>query len=224
MQNEMIAYMSFAHVPQTFGYHEEVISEDANGVKKKKLILEGEFQQANITNRNNRMYTESLLARETKKLSSIIESRGGRPMELDHPLPGIEKKDLIKAQRVSLERACALCTHLEMNGNIVYGKSEVVEENQYGATLGGLVRRNWKPGVSSRGLGGKPLQTAQGFLMVPEDYNMVTYDYVSDPSNYNSILETIVEEQMLMIQQNERPSYRGRKLWSVLEDIYNERV
>jgi len=209
---ENFVYLSEALVPSSFGFKEVVINEDANGPIK-KIIVEGEYQTAGATNKNNRVYSEELLKRETGKMLVQIKERGGIPQELDHPIPGETKEALHLAQRVSLKEAAGLIIALEMQGNRVYGRSEIVEESKDGTTLAGLIRRNWKPAVSSRGLGGKPIQDPRGFLVIPESYQMVTYDFVSNPSNYNSVLNRFMEEQMFQI--SEANKYK-RKFWSVM--------
>lgn len=217
MSNEQqFFYLSEALIPSSFGYSEQVINEDATGRPIKKIIVEGEYQTAGATNKNNRVYTEELLKRETGKMFTQIKERGGIPQELDHPVPGESKEAMHLAQRVSLKEACGLIQHLEMQGNKVYGRSVIIEENDPGRTLAGLVRNNWKPAVSSRGLGGKPMQDPRGFLVIPESYQMVTYDFVSNPSNYNSVLNKFMEEQLFNVKESNK---YVRKLWPVMMNI-----
>lgn len=197
--NNKFAYISEAIEAKSFGYTEEIIGEDSNGAIK-AIVIEGEYQRADKTNRNRRVYSEELLGRETRLLMESIKGRGGIPGELDHPLPGNTEKDLLLAQRVSMSNAAVLNTHLEMTNKIVYGKSRVIEENANGRTLAGFIRAKWKPGISSRGLGGKPQMSAEGYLSVPMDYRMVTYDIVSNPSNHNSILQERMEEEFAMFE------------------------
>lgn len=211
MQNNVL-YFSEAFVSDKFGITEQVIGENANGPIK-KIIVEGEYQTADAKNRNNRVYTEELLKRETGRMFAQIKERGGIPQELDHPIPGESKEALHLAQRVSLKEACGLIQHLEMRGSMVYGRSEVIEENDSGRTLAGLVRRGWKPAVSSRGIGGKPMQDPRGFFVIPESYQMVTYDFVSNPSNYNSVLNKFMEEQLYHFEEANK--YK-RKFWDVM--------
>jgi len=194
-----IAYISEALEAKSFGYTEEVIGEDANGPIR-ALVIEGEYQRAEQKNKNQRVYSEALLGRETNILIEMIKERGGIPGELDHPLPGNTEKDLLLAQRVSMRTAAVLNTHLEMSNRIVYGKSRVIEESVDGKSLAGFIRAKWKPGISSRGLGGKPMMSAEGYLQVPMDYRMVTYDIVSNPSNHNSILRQRMDEEFAMFE------------------------
>jgi len=212
MEEIKLLYFSEAHLPTQFGYKEEIINEDVNGPVK-RIIVEGEYQTANAQNKNNRIYSEELLKRETGKMFTIIRERGGIPQELDHPIPGETKEALHLAQRVSLSKTAGMITHLEMQGTKVYGRSIIIEENENGRTLGGMIRAKWKPAVSSRGVGGQPFKNPQGLWMIPESYNMVTYDFVSNPSNYNSVLNKFMEEQIFSF--NEATKYK-RKFWEVM--------
>jgi len=214
--NKLMPYISEAFVSKKFGYTESKI-ETADGIKS-QIILEGEFQTAEKPNKNKRIYPLSLLQRETEKLREFIEERNGLPMGMDHPLPGETEKDLILTQRKGLENSCALCTVLEMNGKTVYGKSSVLE-GDYGTgdKLAALVRKGFKPAVSSRGLGGKPVYNpSDGFIYVPEDYNMITYDYVTDPSTHNAILNRYVEEEYKFASYI---TNTNKTLWNVMIDL-----
>ena len=218
--NDGMLYISEALTPSSFGYVEEKY-EDATGVKT-KIITEGEFQHADLKNANGRVYTETLLRRETVKLASFIEQRNGLPMEMDHPIPDPNNKQvsMVQLQRASLLNACALCVHLEMNGKVVYGKAEILEgDHGAGDKLASMVRRGFKPAVSSRGVGPEPRRNSAGLLMIPEEYSMVTYDFVTNPSTHNAVLSNYMEEQMKMF--GAKPT---RSLYQVLVDIKGDKI
>jgi hypothetical protein len=218
MNNKMI-FISEAFIPTVFGWNEQQIGENKHGPIM-ALIMEGEFQRAEAPNRNKRVYSEQLLGRETTKLQQFIAERNGLPMGMDHPLPGDTERDMILIQRMGMNDACALCKNLEMNNKIVYGKSQVLQgDNGSGDKLAAMLKAGFKPGVSSRGIGGKPTYSthnASGYIMVPEDYNMITYDVVSQPSTFNAILEQRVNEELMMFESQK--SY-VRKLWDVMVEL-----
>jgi hypothetical protein len=219
IMNDKRAYISEAFVPQTFGYTEEIISEDANGPIK-ALIIEGEMQRAETPNRNRRIYSETLLARETHKLQNFIRERNGLPCGLDHPIPtSDETASMQYIQRIGMENACALCTQLEMNNKVVYGKTRVLEgDHGTGDKLAALVRAKFKPGISSRGIGGKPsYQNNEGFIYVPEDFEMICYDFVTNPSTHNAILTQRINEELEFFEHISKQHVKT--LWSVLTDI-----
>jgi len=216
--NEKFAYISYANVPSKFGWKEEQISENANGPVM-ALILEGEFQRAEAPNRNKRIYSEQLLQRETGKLKKFIEERNGLPMGMDHPLPGDSQAALTLVQRMGMENACAVCKELDMSNKVVYGKATVLPSPSInGGQLAALVKSGFKPGVSSRGMGGKPSYAPSGHIMVPEDYSMITYDFVSQPSTFNAILNEQINEEIAMFEANIDHTEK-KKMWDVLIDL-----
>lgn len=211
--NNIRAYISEAFVSDKFGFMEEV--DQKTGIKY--LILEGEFQRANAKNKNTRVYSYPLINRETNKLKEIIESRGGHPMGMDHPIPDGTEASMIRIQRIDMENACGLTTLLEMHGDIVYGKAKVLQGDfSTGDKLRAFVQAGFKPGVSSRGLGGDPVFTAEGYMMVPDDYNMICYDFVTNPSTHNAILQRSFQEEVFIYQQEHK---YVKTLWDVLVDI-----
>ncbi len=217
MDNRMVPYISEAYMPEKFGFTEEIIGEDANGPIK-AMVLEGEFQRAEAPNRNKRVYSERLLGRETNRLREFIAERNGLPMGMDHPLPGEDEKDLTLIQRMGMENACALCTALEMANRVVYGKARIIEgDHGTGDKLAAMVRMKFKPGVSSRGMGGRPQYSPEGIIYVPEDYTMITYDFVSQPSTFNAILSRKFNEEFAVLESEYMALHRsGRTLWPVL--------
>ena len=211
------AYVSEALVSKSFGFTEELV-DGAHG-KIKRITMEGEFQRADEPNKNKRVYSRPLLERETLKLRQFIAERNGLPMGMDHPVPkGNTPEDLAAVQRIDMNNACALCITIEMNGSVVYGKAVALDgDYSTGDKLCSMVRKGFKPGVSSRGLGGEPRFDPRGFTMVPEDYTQVTYDFVTNPSVHNSVLESMVAEEVAMTGA----ASKGTKprLWNVMIEL-----
>jgi len=217
MSNQ-IAYISEAFVSKKFGYTES--RDEESGLMS--LMLEGEFQRANAKNRNTRMYSNPLLSRETTKLAALIEDRGGLPMGMDHPIPDGSDASMVRVQRIGLENSCGLTTMLEMHGDIVYGKAKaLVGDNSTGDKIAAFVKHGYKPGVSSRGLGGDPIHTNEGYVLVPEDYNMICYDFVTNPSTHNAILQRSFQEE---VNNWEQSNIHERKVWEVLTDLTNKNL
>jgi len=219
----MHAYVSEALVSKSFGYTEQRI-EMPDGTKRSEYVLEGEFQRANVPNKNNRVYEETLLKRETDALRERIRERGGHPMGMDHPVPNPNDPPQVQAsqiQRIGMENACGLTIALEMNNSVVYGKAKALAgDSGTGDKLVSFIKAGFKPAVSSRGIGGDPVFRS-GFMYVPESYKMVCYDFVTNPSVHNSILEQAIHEEFYMMQQ---ASKHKRKLWEVLKDIKDGKV
>jgi hypothetical protein len=90
--------------------------------------------------------------------------------ELDHP-----QHDSVKLNNVS-----HLITKLEMKGNEVIGEAEVLN-TPAGQVVKALIEGGVKVGISSRGLGTLS-EGDDGKRYVNEDFKLVTWDMVADPS------------------------------------------
>lgn len=219
--NNKRSYISEAFCGK-FGYTEQKIDTDRGPTFK--MVLEGEFQRAEEPNRNKRVYPLRLLERETKQLQNFINEHGGLPCGMDHPISSDTPEAMQLTQRIGLENSCALCTVLEMHGKTVYGSTEVLTgDNGTGDKLAAFVRKGFKPGVSSRGMGGQPVyDPSTGYMMVPEDYTMICYDFVSNPSVFNSILQQRLHEEFSLFESQYKKSH-GRKFFDVLIELANKR-
>lgn len=150
-----------------FDYVPEIV-EGQNGVKK--VIMSGVFQRAEAPNGNRRIYPKRLLERELSRLNTYISER--RMIgELDHP-PGEVKPRLREASHI--------ITFLEMRGNDVYGKLEILPTTR-GRDLLALHEAGVRIGVSSRATGGsRPLPN--GLREVDDTFCLNTFDVVNEPS------------------------------------------
>lgn len=217
--NENYVYLSEALIGREFGYSEKIF-EDENG-KHKKLVLEGVFSTAGKVNRNRREYSESLLRREAEKLNSKIKESGGLLGEMEHPMGNPEDKVYMqRATKVIQERACIIMKEeFDWKGMDVWGRAEILDgDGSLGDKLASHVRHGHIPGVSSRGVGGKPA-IAGNTIIVPESYSMITYDIVTDPSNYNSRLNMMLEEEIFKLKEENK---YVRKLWTGFEKLANK--
>jgi len=132
--------------------------------------FKGIFSEAERANGNNRIYGESLLKREVAKLQGQVSQR--RLLgELDHPSDEI----------VHLGNVSHIVTKLYMQGKHVMGEGEVLH-TPAGKVLNELLRAGVKLGISSRGTGTVDLDETGSKYVVGENYNMITFDMVSDPS------------------------------------------
>ena len=144
----------------------QIISE---GRSSGPMKIRGTFQRADEENNNKRIYPRSLLSRELDKLQEAVKER--RLMgELDHP-----QHDSVKLNNVS-----HLITKLEMKGNEVIGEAEVLN-TPAGQVVKALIEGGVKVGISSRGLGTLS-EGDDGKRYVNEDFKLVTWDMVADPS------------------------------------------
>jgi hypothetical protein len=136
---------------------------------------------------------------------------------MDHPIPDGTDASMVRIQRIDMENSCGITTMLEMQGDIVYGKAKILlGDYSTGDKLASFVRAGFKPGVSSRGLGGDPIHTNEGYILVPEDYNMICYDFVTNPSTHNAILQKAFQEEVMIFEEQNK---YHRSLWNVMVDL-----
>ena len=144
------------------------------GRGRKATRFRGVFSEAERPNGNKRVYGNSLLKREVTKLQSQVNER--RLLgELDHPTDEV----------VHLGNVSHIITKLHMDGNLVMGEGEVLD-TPAGKVLGELLRAGVKLGISSRGTGSVDLDEAGSNYVVGENYNMITFDMVSEPSSQDA--------------------------------------
>ena len=215
INTDLVPYISLALTSEKFGYTEGV--DEKTGLRS--IVLEGEFQNSTRRNKNDRYYAEELLMRENNKLIASINMRGGHPMGLNHPIPDPNDANAIKKLKtINLENACALTTYLEFHNGIVYGKAKAITgDYSTGDKLAALVRQGFKPGVSSRGVGPKPIYRPGG-IEVPNEWSLICYDIVTDPSTHNAILEQAYHEEY-----EAYTSYRSR-FYDVLINLSNKHI
>lgn len=145
--------------------------------KTKDMFAVGIFSSAELKNNNKRVYKKDLLEREVKKVQEKIEKKclWG---ELGHP-PNPE---------VNPDKIAIRTTQLEWRGNDLYGKAKILD-TPMGQIARTLVKEG-QMGISSRGLG-----TVGDDGNVNEDFHLITWDLVTDPSNNPSWVNGIYEGQ-----------------------------
>lgn len=172
---------------QDFTY--EVLSEDRPGGGPKKTYLKGLFQHGGIKNGNSRVYPAQILEREINKNLDKIK---GRNMlgELDHPTEG----------KIHLDKVSHVITELNMNPDgRVMGSLEVFDgPDELGGTpkgriLGSLIKRGVRLGISSRGFGSTKENNETN--EVQDDYKLITFDIVADPSTPGAFPSAVYEDK-----------------------------
>lgn len=141
----------------------------SEGKNNGKMRVKGIFGRCNEKNNNGRIYPTSVLESQLQKVQPLINERR-LCGELDHP-----QNDTVK-----LSNASHLITNLIMKGNELIGEAEILD-TPAGLTAQALIRGGVKIGISSRGMGTLS-EDANGDKIVNEDYRLVTFDLVADPS------------------------------------------
>ena len=133
------------------------------------MKIKGIFGRCNEKNNNGRIYPTAVLEGQLSKVQPMINERR-LCGELDHP-----QNDTVK-----LSNASHLITKLEMKGDELIGEAELLN-TPAGLTAKALVEGGVKIGISSRGMGTLS-EDANGQKIVNEDFRLVTFDLVADPS------------------------------------------
>ena len=143
--------------------------------KSQGTHIVGIWSSAELKNNNSRVYRKNILEREIEKVQNKVDE-GTLWGELGHP-PNPE---------INPERIAVLTKMLEWRGNDVYGKAKVLDTPL--GTIAKTLIKEGKMGISSRGLG-----TVSEDGYVNEDFNLITWDLVTDPSNNPSWVNGIYE-------------------------------
>ena len=158
---------------------EYITEQKDNG--KKNYKIKGIFMQADIKNRNGRVYPMEVLEKEVKRYNKeqIRENRAFG--ELGHP----------EGPTINLERASHMITDLYPDGKNFIGEAKILS-TPMGKIVENLMEDGAKLGVSSRGMGS--LNQKNGANYVRNDFYLATAaDIVADPSAPNAFVEGIME-------------------------------
>jgi hypothetical protein len=138
------------------------------------VILAGRLQKADTKNGNGRIYPKRTLQREVENYKKLVQEKRALG-ELDHPDSSV----------IELKNASHIVTHIEMRNDEVVGKLRLLD-TPAGRIAKDLIKGGVKLGVSSRGLGSTKEQG--GNTMVQDDFQLICFDLVSEPSTTGAFL------------------------------------
>ena len=148
---------------------------------KKNYKIKGVFMQADIKNRNGRVYPMEVLNKEVRRYNKEYINEKRAFGELGHP----------DGPTVNLERASHMITGLYPDGKNFIGEAKILS-TPMGEIVKNLMDEGAKLGVSSRGMGS--LDQKNGANYVRNDFYLATAaDIVADPSAPNAFVEGIME-------------------------------
>ena len=141
--------------------------------------VEGILQRAVAKNQNGRTYSKEILMRESKRYTDEVVKVGNAFGELDHP----------ESPVVSLKNASHVIKELWWDGDDLMGRIELLN-----TPAGNIVKEICKAGhtigISSRGTGSVQ-QTNEGTLEVQDDFELVCWDFVSNPSTHGAFMNPV---------------------------------
>ena len=159
---------------------EYITEEKENG--KKDYKIKGIFMQADIKNKNGRVYPMEILQKEVNRYDKEFIKEKRAYGELGHP----------EGPTINLERASHMITALYPDGKNFIGEAKILA-TPMGEIVKTLMDEGAKLGVSSRGMGSLE-QKKDGSNYVRNDFYLATAaDIVSDPSAPSAFVEGIME-------------------------------
>tara|TARA_R110000824_G_scaffold32672_2_gene105302 strand:+ start:10854 stop:11459 length:606 start_codon:yes stop_codon:yes gene_type:complete len=132
------------------------------------MILSGVMQKSDTVNGNGRVYPHDVLMKEMKNYQKLVKENRALG-ELDHPEDSV----------INLKNASHMITEVWWDGCSVMGKAKVLDTPS-GKILRSLVDSGVTLGISSRGMGS--VTEANGKTTVEEDFQLICFDFVSEPS------------------------------------------
>ena len=158
---------------------EYICEENENG--KKNYKIKGVFMQADIKNRNGRVYPMDVLNKEVERYNKQYVNEKRAFGELGHP----------EGPTVNLDKVSHMITKLYPDGKNFIGEAKIMS-TPMGEIVKTLMDEGAKLGVSSRGMGS--LDQKNGANYVRNDFYLATAaDIVADPSAPNAFVEGIME-------------------------------
>ena len=171
-------------------------------VRNGGMMLTGKLQEADVQNGNGRVYPHAIMEREVGKYKQVVEDHRALG-ELDHPDSSI----------INLVNVSHMVTEVWMDGPAVMGKIKVLETPS-GQILKALVESGVKTGISSRGMGS--VKEQMGKTIVEDDFQLICFDIVSEPSTPNAFMS--LQENKVMTEQVEK----NNKILNLMNEILGD--
>lgn len=159
----------------------EILTEGEGSNKVFKI--KGPMLQAEILNKNKRIYPKPVLKREVDKF--LKERKENRIGEWEHPQSAI----------ISRERAALIIESLDEQGNDFIGVAKVLTKWPMGRIIYNSLEEGLPVGMSSRSLGTINEMTRR----VNDDMRMITIDGVPTPSAPDCFVDGILESKNFII-------------------------
>ena len=160
------------------------VQEDASG----RVLVNGVLQRAGAENQNGRVYPKSILEREAKKYEQLIKERRALG-ELDHPDSSV----------INLKNVSHNIREIHWEGDDLVGTVEILPTPS-GNILKELLNAGILLGISSRGMGStKPVGGDK--VEVQEDFELVGWDFVSNPSTHGAFMRPMNESVNRKLQE-----------------------
>ncbi len=192
MKQIIVDYIPFKVTPQQIT---ESLKENGG-----RLIVKGVLQRAEAKNQNGRIYPKPILEREIKKYSATNIAQRRALGELDHRDSSV----------VNLSNVSHNIMEVHWKGDDVVGTVEILN-TPAGKILKELFEAGITLGISSRGLG--TTQTiGENTVEVQDDFELIAWDFVSNPSTQGAFMNPVNESLSLMDMMNGNKYDRVNKI------------
>ena len=192
---------------------------DEGGYCPNPFIVDVVLQKFGIKNANGRIYPERVLKREVEKYMQNIRDKRAIG-ETNHPAESV----------IDLSRTSINIIECHWEGHTLVGKMEILVSPGFrklgiisccADEIANLLMHGIKIGVSSRGLG--TVTQENGVLIVGNDYELVCWDVVSEPSTSGSWITTKGKEDLAQYTESKEvtKSTINEKV-AKIENILNE--
>lgn len=181
---------------------EELMPSECNMIQEsasdgKSVWLSGIYMQADLQNRNGRVYPLSEISAAVESAKQRIKEANGIFGELDHP----------SSLTINLDRISHVITEMWMQGSNAYGKAKLLN-TPMGLIAQELIKSGVKTGVSSRGAGN--VNESGGVT----GFQFITVDLVAQPSAPNAYPGAVFES----LQQYKH----GRNVITLAEQVQHD--
>lgn len=158
------------------------VNEDASG----RTLVKGVLQRSGAENQNGRVYPRNVLEREIKKYQILVNERRALG-ELDHPDSSV----------INLKNVSHNIREIHWEGDDVVGTVEILPTPS-GNILKELLRAGILLGISSRGMG-SVTNIGEGKVKVEPDFELIGWDFVSNPSTHGAFMTPMNESVVKQI-------------------------
>ena len=146
------------------------------------LIVQGVLQRAGAKNQNGRIYPKHILARECQRYQKEYIDQHRALGELDHPESSV----------VNLNNVSHNVLKIWWNNDDLMGAVQVLDTPS-GNILKSLFKSGITLGISSRGLGSVKELYKESAVEVQEDFELICWDFVSNPSTNGAFMKPMNE-------------------------------
>ena len=179
----------------------EGIGDEKHNYCPHPFIVHAVFQKYGIENANGRIYPENVLKKQVAAYQKKIQERNAYG-ETDHPTD---------RSQVNLKEISMNIIELHWEGQTLVGQLEVITTPGFrnygivstqGDNIANILLNGLKIGVSSRGVGS--VENKFGKFIVGDDYEIICWDYVGDPSTPGAWIDKSKENLTPYLENSEK--------------------